>query len=110
MLGMRQLNAAPYCKGWGALTVNPDFVEAFPTGDLRRSASIIDLVGEGITGSATLPPVFNDWREYTGYAVKKVGSPLLCRWKPCPVSRMVVVTSRHRTAKTTLLSVMPTYC
>ena len=33
MLGMRQLNAAPYCKGWGALTVNPDFVEAFPTGE-----------------------------------------------------------------------------
>lgn len=27
-----------------------------------------------------------------------------------PVSRMVAVTSRHRTAKTTLLSVMPTYC
>lgn len=71
MLGMRQLNAAPYCKGWGALTVNPDFVEAFPTGDLRRSASIIDLVGEGITGSADFTTSFNDWREYTGYAVKK---------------------------------------
>lgn len=69
MLGMRQLNAAPYCKGWGALTVNPDFVEAFPTGDLRRSASIIDLVGEGITGSADFTTSFNDWREYTGYAV-----------------------------------------
>lgn len=65
MLGMRQLNAAPYCKGWGALTVNPDFVEAFPTGDLRRSASIIDLVGEGITGSADFTTSFNDWREYT---------------------------------------------
>lgn len=57
MLGMRQLNAAPYCKGWGALTVNPDFVEAFPSGDLRRSASIIDLVGKESPVRPTLPPV-----------------------------------------------------
>lgn len=71
MVGMRQLNFAPYCKGWGGMTVNPEFVNAFPSGDLRRTASIIDLEGEGITNSADFETSFNDWREYTGYAIKK---------------------------------------
>ncbi len=75
MVGMRSLNAPPYGKGWGGLTVNPAFVNEFKTGDTRRNASIIDLVGEGITGLDDYEASYKDQREYTGYAVKKY-SPL----------------------------------
>lgn len=75
MVGMRSLNAAPYGKGWGGLTVNPSFVDEFKSGDTRRSASIIDLAGEGITSSPDFESSYKDQREYTGYAVKKY-SPL----------------------------------
>lgn len=71
MVGMRNLNAAPYGKGWGALTVNPAFVNEFKNGDTRRSASIIDLEGEGITVLDDFEASYKDQREYTGYAVKK---------------------------------------
>jgi hypothetical protein len=75
MLGMRSINSAPYGKGWGCLTVNPRFVDEFKSGDTRRSASIIDLAGEGITGDDQYEASYNDQREYTGYVVKKY-SPL----------------------------------
>lgn len=75
MLGMRSLNSAPYGKGWGALTVNPSFVSEFKNGDTRRTASIIDLEGEGITALKDYAASYKDQREYTGYAVKKY-SPL----------------------------------
>jgi hypothetical protein len=75
MVGMRSLNAAPYGKGWGGLTVNPAFISEFRNGDTRRSASIIDLAGEGITSSDAFEASYKDQREYTGYAVKKY-SPL----------------------------------
>ncbi len=75
MVGMRSLNSAPYGKGWGALTVNPAFVDEFKDGDTRRAASIIDLEGEGITLLADYEKSFKDQREYTGYTVKKY-SPL----------------------------------
>lgn len=71
MVGMRSLNAAPYGKGWGGLTVNPAFVSEFKSGDTRRSASIIDLAGEGITSLSDFTNSYKDQREYTGYAVKK---------------------------------------
>lgn len=71
MVGMRSLNSAPYGKGWGGLTVNPTFVDEFKTGDTRRSASIIDLTGEGITSLSDFEASYEDQREYTGYAVKK---------------------------------------
>ena len=71
MVGMRQLNAAPYGKGWGALTVNPSFVREYGDGDTRRKASIIDLEGEGLTTLADFETSYKDWREYTGYCVKK---------------------------------------
>ena len=71
MVGMRSLNAAPYGKGWGAVTVNPAFVSEFKNGDTRRSASVIDLTGEGITQLPDFQNSYNDQREYTGYAVKK---------------------------------------
>jgi len=75
MVGMRSLNSAPYGKGWGGLTVNPAFVNEFGNGDTRRSASIIDLAGEGITSSPDFDASYKDQREYTGYTVKKY-SPL----------------------------------
>lgn len=75
MLGLRSLNSAPYGKGWGGLTVNPAFVSEFKNGDTRRTASIIDLEGEGITALKDYAASYKDQREYTGYAVKKY-SPL----------------------------------
>ena len=71
MVGMRNLNAAPYGKGWGGLTVNPAFVSEFKNGDTRRTASIIDLTGEGVTELDDFEASYKDQREYTGYAVKK---------------------------------------
>jgi len=67
MMGMRSLNFSPYGKGWGACTVNPQLVNAYPSGDKRRTASVIDLVGEGIESKFNIV----DQREYTGYTVKK---------------------------------------
>ena len=67
MMGMRNTNFAPYGKGWGACTVNPKILTAFESGDTRKTASVIDITGEGIED------VFDkkDQREYTGYANKK---------------------------------------
>jgi hypothetical protein len=67
MMGMRNTNFSPYGKGWGACTVTPDFVNSFESGDARETASVIDIVGEGIE------PEFDikDQREYTGYTNKK---------------------------------------
>ncbi|MHB9142610.1 MAG: RagB/SusD family nutrient uptake outer membrane protein [Paludibacter sp.] len=67
MMGMRNTNFSPYGKGWGACTVNPKLVNDFAAGDTRKSASIIDLAGEGIASIFDM----KDQREYTGYTVKK---------------------------------------
>lgn len=67
MMGLRNTNFSPYGKGWGACTVNPKTVSAFASSDKRKTASIIDLVGESIESSFDL----KDQREYTGYSVKK---------------------------------------
>ena len=75
MVGMRSITSAPYGKGWGALTVNPEFYKKFGTGDTRRDASIIDIEGEGVSQAASFEAGYKDWREYTGYAIKKY-SPL----------------------------------
>lgn len=71
MLGMRSTSFAPYGKGWGAATVNPEIVKAFGTGDTRKTASVIDIVGEGVSKLSTFEKNLKDWREYTGYAIKK---------------------------------------
>ena len=75
MVGMRGLNAAPYGKGWGTMSVDPAFVSEFKSGDTRRSASIIDWEAEGITSLAAFGDTYRDQREYTGYTIKKY-SPL----------------------------------
>lgn len=67
MMGMRGTNFSPYGKGWGACTVNPQLVNAYVAGDTRKTASVIDLVGEGIESSFNI----TDQREYTGFTVKK---------------------------------------
>jgi len=66
MMGLRNANWSPYGKGWGACTVNPKLVSAFDSNDKRKSASIIDIVGEGITTFDK-----SGQREYTGYTNKK---------------------------------------
>lgn len=75
MVGMRSITAAPYGKGWGAVTVNPEFLKAFSIGDTRKVASVIDIQGEGVNKAASFQAGYKDWREYTGYAIKKY-SPL----------------------------------
>lgn len=67
MMGMRNTNFAPYGRGWGACTVNPRLVSSYASNDLRKTASIIDLAGEGIASAFDV----KDQREYTGYTNKK---------------------------------------
>jgi hypothetical protein len=67
MVGMRNTDYSPYGKGWGACTVNPALVAAFENGDLRKTASIIDIKGEGFEADFDV----KDQREYTGYSTKK---------------------------------------
>lgn len=67
MMGLRNTNWSPYGKGWGACTVNPRLISAFSGSDSRKTASVIDIAGEGISASFDI----KDQREYTGYTVKK---------------------------------------
>ena len=71
MVGMRVLSYSPYLKGWGAATVCPSFKQKYTAGDTRLTASIIDIVGEGVNSSPDYANSVKDWREYTGYCVKK---------------------------------------
>ena len=72
MMGMRSsLTKAPYHYGWGACTVVPSFLQRFENGDSRLTPSVIDIAGEGISSLPEFQGSYNDWREYTGYTVKK---------------------------------------
>ena len=72
MMGLRSyLGHAPYGRGWGGCTVNPAMWTAYGTGDARREASIINIVGEGIFDDPNYETSYKDQREYTGYTVKK---------------------------------------
>ncbi|MDE6109944.1 MAG: RagB/SusD family nutrient uptake outer membrane protein [Muribaculaceae bacterium] len=75
MMGMRSLNWTPYGKGWGAATVTPAYNNKFAASDPRKTASIINLAVEGVTGSKDYSASVKDWREFTGFCVKKY-SPL----------------------------------
>jgi hypothetical protein len=66
MMGLRNTNASPYGRGWGACTVNPRLVNEFSNDDKRKTASIIDIAAEGIEDFD-----INDQREYTGFSNKK---------------------------------------
>ncbi len=65
-LGLRGKNWSPYGQGWGACTVSKKFFNEFDNTDTRKTASIIDIDGENITGFD-----LKDQREYTGYTIKK---------------------------------------
>ncbi len=67
MMGLRNTNYSPYGQGWGGATVNPVLVRDFSDTDKRKTASIIDIAGEGIYNEYDV----KDQREYTGYMVKK---------------------------------------
>ena len=71
MLGMRSLNYSPYGKGWGAATVTPAYVRKYTAGDTRLTASVINLASEGVAGSPDYGTSVKDWREFTGYCIKK---------------------------------------
>lgn len=78
MMGMRSLNyeSKGYGKGWGACTVTPNFLDKYLRNDSRYSASVIDMNQEGVTKLEGWQASYNDWREYTGYTVKKY-SPMV---------------------------------
>lgn len=65
MLGLRQVTAYPYSKGWGACTVVSNLWNSFETNDQRRNLSIINITTEKIT------PEIKDQRDYTGFSNKK---------------------------------------
>ncbi len=71
MLGMRSLNFSPYGKGWGAATVCPTYVNKFASDDPRLSASVINTASEGIGAAPDYSNSVKDWREFTGYCIKK---------------------------------------
>lgn len=71
MLGMRSLNFSPYGKGWGAATVCPTYVNKFAVDDPRLMASVINTASEGIGAAADYANAVKDWREFTGYCIKK---------------------------------------
>lgn len=71
-LGMRNINAAPYGKGWGIAPLTPAyFRQFFDARDNRRAASAIDLAAEGVTAVSDYNSGYKDWREYTGLNFKK---------------------------------------
>ena len=69
-LGIRNTNSPPFAVGWGACSVNPNFVRKF-IGDPRLEASVVDYNKIGFEDSETFEACLNDTREYTGYAIKK---------------------------------------
>lgn len=71
MFGMRQINFSPYGKGWGAATVCQTFANKYSSDDQRLEASIINLAEEDVITSPDYDNGYNDWREYTGLAIKK---------------------------------------
>ncbi|MFG6427558.1 RagB/SusD family nutrient uptake outer membrane protein [Lepagella muris] len=73
MIGMRSpLSVLPYYCGWGACTVNTPFMNnIYEANDQRLKAGVIDIVGEGVNSSSNFSPSYSDWREYTGYSIKK---------------------------------------
>lgn len=71
MMGMRNFNWSPYGQGWGACTVHSKMVDAYEPGDTRKTASVVDIKGEGIDLSPDFENTYKDQREYTGYTVKK---------------------------------------
>ena len=117
MMGMRSpLSVVPYYCGWGACTVIPSFINSiYDAADPRRTAGVIDIAGEGIGSDANFKPSYNDWREYTGYTVKKYSPIAFYQLENgAPVIKMLIclpepVICRSITVSRTILYAMPTF-
>lgn len=70
LIGMRSINSAPYGKGWGIATVTTPYLGKFGN-DPRLTPSIINMVGDGVSSSSDFAAGVKDWREYTGFCIKK---------------------------------------
>lgn len=73
MIGMRDIFAAPMGQGWGFATVCPSYLAKFDADDPRVSASVTDMETEvrPVVGDDAYTRSKNDWREFTGYVLKK---------------------------------------
>lgn len=82
MLGMRSLNFSPYGKGWGAATVCPSYVNKYSSDDPRLMASVINTASEGVAAAPDYTNSIKDWREFTGYCIKKYSPIAFANGKP----------------------------
>lgn len=71
MMGLRKTNHTPYGVGWGACCIAPSYLRNFVNNDKRLNASVINIKAEGVTDDDGLAAGIADWREYTGYNIKK---------------------------------------
>lgn len=71
MMGLRKTDYTPYGVGWGACCIVPSYLKNFDNNDLRRKASVIDMKAEGVTNADGYEAGLADWRQYTGYNIKK---------------------------------------
>lgn len=59
-------------NGWGIAPVTTYYVNKFfGNNDLRRSASIVDYNADGVADLPNFASLYNDQKDYTGYAVRK---------------------------------------
>lgn len=70
LISMRNVCVSPYANGWGVAPVNSKLYYSYLSGDTRRDASIINLVGEGIEDTDAFAQS-TDWRHYSGFSIKK---------------------------------------
>lgn len=71
MMGLRKTNFTPYGVGWGACCIVPSYLRNFVNNDKRLTASVIDMKAEGVTSAEGFEAGLADWRQYTGYNIKK---------------------------------------
>ena len=71
LIGLRNMWQSPIGRGWGIATVCPAYLNKFAANDPRRSASVIDFYTEGLTSNPSYNASVKDWREFTGYCIKK---------------------------------------
>lgn len=84
--GIQAIDCSPYGYGWGICTVNPELVKAYGPGDQRKTASVIDIAGEGIDKKDDFADkCIKDQREYTGYYVKKYTPMASTDCTPLPI-------------------------
>ncbi len=84
--GIQGIDCSPYGYGWGICPVNPNYYNAYPSGDQRRDASIINIAAEGIAAKDDFTEkCIDDSREYTGFYVKKYTPMASNTCNPLPI-------------------------